>query len=215
VVSQRAESVSLDDFLFYNARLTRNRSGAAISVNPSPRAGNRLTRSGASLANDLTWRPLRLTFVNFISQPTTLMFAVAALASGGMLIWTTVAGRAGSRAVSTLQATQLMNSSNALVIDLRAAADYASGTITAARNLPAESLKERIGELARFKARPVILVCAQGQASARAISEFTAGGFTEVYNLAGGVAAWKEAGLPLVKGLQKDGANSSGKKEKV
>ncbi len=174
-----------------------------------------MTRSGASLTNEPTWRPLRLTFVNFISQPTTLMFAVAALASGGMLIWTTAAGRAGSRAVSTLQATQLMNSSNALVIDLRAAADYANGTITAARNLPAETLKERIGELARFKARPVILVCAQGQASARAVSEFTAGGFTEVYNLAGGVAAWRAAGLPLVKGLQKDGANSSGKKEKV
>ncbi|MGA2549325.1 MAG: rhodanese-like domain-containing protein [Burkholderiaceae bacterium] len=153
--------------------------------------------------------------MKFIVQPTTLMLAATALVSGGMLLWTSLSNRSGSKALSTLQTTQLINSKNAVVIDLRDAPEFASGTITGARNIPADALKERLGELVRFKTRPIILVCASGQRSARAVSEFTASGFTEVYNLSGGVGAWRDAGLPLVKGNQKEGATSSGKKEKV
>lgn len=143
------------------------------------------------------------------------MFAAAALVSAGMLAWSTLSGRSGSRALSPLQTTQLINSGNGLVFDLRDPAEFAAGTVTGAKSLPADSIKERLGEMARFKARPIILVCATGQRSGRAVADFTAGGFTEVYNLAGGVAAWRDAGLPLVKGGQKDSAAASGKKEKV
>ena len=167
------------------------------------------------MANALLWQPFWLTPVKFILQPTTLMFATAALASGALLIWSSLSGRSGSRGLSTLQTTQLINSKNAIVVDLRDPAEFAAGTVTGARNMPAETVPERLVDLARFKSRPLILICSAGQRSGRAVAEFTAGGFTEVYNLTGGVNAWREAGLPLVKGGQKDSVTPSGKKEKV
>ncbi len=48
-------------------------------------------------------------------------------------------------------------------------------------------------------ARPVVMVCRSGKRSARAALGAAAMGCTDVYNLAGGMIAWNEAGLPVTR----------------
>jgi error-prone DNA polymerase len=57
----------------------------------------------------------------------------------------------------------------------------------------------RLEELARFKARPVLVHCATGSRSHDAAELLKAGGFAEVFNLQGGIGAWQQAGMPVEK----------------
>ena len=126
------------------------------------------------------------------------LFAIA-LVSGGLLVWPLIKRGGGATALSPLLATQLINHRNAVVVDVRDEKAYALGSLAGARNLPFATLKERAAELVRFKARPVLVVCDAGQDSARATAIFKEQGFEEAHSLAGGIGAWKTAGLPLVQ----------------
>ena len=126
-----------------------------------------------------------------------IFLIVIAFLSGGMLIWPLVRSRAAGPTVTTLQATQLINSRNAQIVDVRSAEEFAKGTLPNARNLPTASIKERAGDLK--KDRPVIVVCASGTTAGPAAAQLRAQGFADVFVLAGGLAAWREAGLPVRK----------------
>jgi len=118
-----------------------------------------------------------------------------ALVSGGMLVWPLVRARAAGPALSTLQATQLINSKHAQVVDVRAAEDFGKGSLPNAKNIPLAKLQERAVELKRD--RPVIVVCNTGRTAGPAAARLRAAGLSDVYVLAGGLAAWREAGLPI------------------
>lgn len=122
------------------------------------------------------------------------LFAMA-LMSGGMLIWPMVRSHASGPALSTLQVTQLINSRNAIIVDIRPPEEFAKGSLPNARNLPADKVKDRAGELKKDK--PLIVVCANGQAAGKAAAQLRSSGFNEVFVLNGGLAAWREAGLPI------------------
>ncbi len=138
-----------------------------------------------------------------------LIFVALALASGGLLLWPLLKRGEGSATLSPLQATQLINHDNAVIVDIRDEKDFAAGSLAGARNLPEATLATRASELVRFKARPLLIICASGQRSTRAISIFTAQGFAEVHALAGGIAAWKQAALPLVQSTRGDARGAS------
>ncbi len=142
--------------------------------------------------------------MKFLLLPQTLAFAASAIVSGAMLLYSANGKRGGARSVTPAEVTQLINNSNAIVIDLRDSADFANGSVTSARHVPAAELASRAQDLARFKTRPVVLLCASGTTSAKSIATLSTAGFTEVYNLAGGITAWREAGLPLVKPATKE-----------
>ncbi len=128
-----------------------------------------------------------------------LLLIAVAFVSGAMLIWPLVRRGAGGPWVSTLQATHMINREDALVIDVRDAAEYAKGHILGARSAPLAELERRLAELAKFKARPVIVNCESGNRSTNAVGILRRNGFAKVYNLAGGLAAWQQAGLPVEK----------------
>lgn len=128
-----------------------------------------------------------------------LLLIALAVVSGAMLVWPLLRRGAGGPWVSTLEATHLINRQDAVVIDLRDAAEYAKGHILGARNVPLGDLERRLGELAKFKSRPVILSCESGGRSGNAIAVLRRNGFASVHNLSGGVAAWQQAGLPVEK----------------
>jgi rhodanese-related sulfurtransferase len=123
-----------------------------------------------------------------------LLIGVAFI-SGAMLVWPLVRGKASGPTLSTLQATQLINSRNPQVVDLRNAEDFAKGSLPNARNIPAAKMAERVGELKKDK--PVILVCATGTSAGRTAALLRSQGYSDVYVLGGGLAAWREAGLPV------------------
>lgn len=124
------------------------------------------------------------------------IFLIAiAFISGGMLAWPLIRSRASGPALTTLQATQLINSRNAIIVDVRTPEEFASGSLPGARNVPVDKFDQKLRELKKDK--PVIVVCASGSRAGRAAAQLRAGGFGEVYVLAGGVSAWREAGLPI------------------
>ena len=124
---------------------------------------------------------------------------LAAVVSGGMLLWPLVRRGAGGPWVSTLQATQMMNREDALVIDVRDADAYAKGHILGAKSIPLAELGRRAADLAKHKSKAVIVSCQNGDRSASAAATLRQNGFARVHPLNGGFAAWQQAGLPVEK----------------
>jgi len=122
-----------------------------------------------------------------------------AFVSGGMLVWPAVAGGRGGNRLSTLQATQLINQRDAVVLDIRDQADFARGHIANAKNMPSKVLDERKAEIDKLKDTPVIVSCDTGMRAGASAEKLKALGIKEVFILQGGLNAWREAGLPVTK----------------
>jgi rhodanese-related sulfurtransferase len=133
--------------------------------------------------------------VQFITE--NIFLILVAFVSGAMLVWPAIRARTQGPALTTLQATQLINRKHAQVIDTREPAEFAQGSLPQAKNIPLANIAQRMAELK--KDRPVILVCSAGKTAGRAAAQLRASGFTEVYVLGGGITAWRAAGLPLAR----------------
>jgi rhodanese-related sulfurtransferase len=128
------------------------------------------------------------------------MLILVLVISGGMLLWPLVGRRFSSvQELGALGATQLINRQNAVVLDLRDSKEYTQGHVPNALNIPLSELGARGGELNKLSGRPLIAYCDRGNRSRSASSALSKLGFAEVYTLKGGVRAWAEAGLPLIK----------------
>lgn len=103
-------------------------------------------------------------------------------------------------ALTPAQLTALVNREDAVVVDLSPAGDFEKGHIAGSRNLQASALTPGHKLLAAAKERPVVVVCRSGQASADGAARLKKAGVAHVHWLDGGIAAWQQAGLPLVKG---------------
>ena len=123
------------------------------------------------------------------------------VASGVMVLWPEISRLvgAGGQELGTLEATRLMNQAGTLVLDVREDKEFAEGHLPKARHIPLKELAARVGELAKFKSRPVIVTCKSGMRGGAACRLLKAQGFTSVYQLKGGIAAWQQASLPVEK----------------
>lgn len=108
-------------------------------------------------------------------------------------------GRKGGKALTSQQATTLINRENALLVDVRPKKDYAAGHIVDSINIPVDSFATRMVELEKHKEKPIILACANGQHAGSAAKQLKAAGFKQVNRLAHGVGGWRADNLPLVK----------------
>nr|WP_272494239.1 rhodanese-like domain-containing protein [Stenotrophomonas mori] len=106
----------------------------------------------------------------------------------------------GYKALKPAELTRLINSGDAVVIDLSASSDFEKGHITGSRNVQAAQLVPGHRLLASARQSPVVLVCRTGNASATAAKALKKAGFEQVFILDGGLPAWQGADLPLVKG---------------
>ena len=106
----------------------------------------------------------------------------------------------GYRALRPAELTGLINRDNALVIDLSASADFEKGHIAGSKSVQPSQFDPENKLLAGAKALPVVVTCRTGQASAGAAKRLKKAGFEQVYWLDGGIQAWQQAELPLVKG---------------
>ncbi len=76
----------------------------------------------------------------------------------------------------------------AKLVDVRSPSEYASGHVDGAINIPLDTLASRLGELGA-KDQPLVLYCASGMRSGRAVGILEGKGFTAVHNL-GGMSRW-------------------------
>ena len=138
--------------------------------------------------------------VDLLKFLTDNVFLVAiAFVSGAMLLWPLLRRGPGGASVSTLEATQLINRQDALVVDIRSADDFRKAHILNARNVPLPELDARLGDLEKFKAKPIIIACESGNRSGSAAAVLRKRGFEKVFSLVGGIGAWQQAGLPVEK----------------
>jgi rhodanese-related sulfurtransferase len=121
-----------------------------------------------------------------------------AVGSGLMLLWPML--RRSAKSVSPSEAVLLINRNQAIVLDVRDDAEFAAGHLQDARHIPVGKLDERLAELQKFRDKPVIVHCQSGVRSSKAAATLRKHEFTQVYELDGGVNAWTQAKLPLVKG---------------
>jgi rhodanese-related sulfurtransferase len=123
-----------------------------------------------------------------------------AVASGIGLVWPSIAKRlSGIPQVGVAEAVTLINRRDAIVLDVREQSEHDKGRIANARLIPAGQLKTRVGELEKFKDRPILVHCATGNRSQGAAATLKGAGFKEVFNLQGGMGAWEQAGMPVEK----------------
>lgn len=81
------------------------------------------------------------------------------------------------------------------VIDVRSAAEYATEHVPGAVNIPFDEVASRISEV--DAEHGVALYCMVGPRARKGEAALLAAGHASVLHLEGGLAAWKEAGLPV------------------
>lgn len=122
-----------------------------------------------------------------------------ALTSGGMLLWPVITKGAQGGGLSASEAVMLMNREKAVVVDVCEPGEFAAGHIAGAKNIPLADLESKLPTTVKNKTVPVILVCASGVRSRRALAVATRLGYDKAQSLGGGMAAWREASLPVEK----------------
>ena len=137
--------------------------------------------------------------MKFFQDTQNLLLIAVAVVSGAMLLWPYIRRGTGGPRVNTLEATLMMNKEGAGLVDLRDDADFAKGHVLNAVNIPMAQLESRLGELSKFKDKPLIVYCDAGNRSGAALDILKKNGFDKAFNLGGGMAAWQQAGLPLEK----------------
>ncbi|MFZ5757357.1 MAG: rhodanese-like domain-containing protein [Pseudomonadota bacterium] len=107
--------------------------------------------------------------------------------------------RRGGRSLSPALLGAVVNRDNGVLLDVRADSDFRAGHIGGSIQVPATQLATRLTELEKYKGRPIIVVCAQGPVSGDVAKQLIKAGHAPVYRLAGGIAAWRNENLPVVK----------------
>lgn len=105
----------------------------------------------------------------------------------------------GIKLLSPNEAVLLVNRENGVLVDVCEPNEYREGHIPRAVNLPLSQLKEHLGELEKYKQRPIVLSCRSGNRSIKAAIMLKRQGFAKVYSLAGGLLAWQRENLPVEK----------------
>lgn len=123
------------------------------------------------------------------------MLLCVALASGGMLLWPLL--KSGGGKLDPASAVQLINRQRAVVVDVSEPEEFAAGHIGGAKNVPFGEIEKKLTEAVKNKSLPLILVCATGARSNRALAAAKKLGYEQAQALAGGLKAWKEANLPV------------------
>lgn len=111
----------------------------------------------------------------------------------------------GSRAIPALPAISVRNlkvkldaNEPIMLIDVRQPEEFTNGHVAGARSLPLPELTTRLDELAKDAA--IYCICLWDGRSQRACELLQHAGFTAVFDVTGGMAAWQQAGLPIMRG---------------
>jgi rhodanese-related sulfurtransferase len=117
-----------------------------------------------------------------------------------LFIYSEITGKnSGSSDVSPIDATQLINHQNAILLDIRDAKERSEGSIVNSTHIPLAELEKQMAKLEKHKDKAIIAYCRSGQRSATACKQLRKHGYNSVYNLKGGIMAWQRDNLPLIK----------------
>lgn len=114
-------------------------------------------------------------------------------------MWPMIQG-AATTGLGPAAAVQLINREKGVVVDVCDPAEFAAGHVGGSKNVPLADLESKLGAAVKNKTLPLILVCQTGARSGRAVAIAKKLGYERAQNLAGGLAGWRAANLPVEKG---------------
>lgn len=129
------------------------------------------------------------------------IWILAAASSGGLLLLQQIR-EGGSGGLTPTLAVQMMNKEKAQVIDVCEPTEFAAGHVPGAKNVPLGQIGEAKG-LPSNKQIPLIVVCATGMRSGKAVSQLKKLGYENVQALQGGLKGWRDAQLPVERSQSK------------
>jgi len=135
--------------------------------------------------------------LTFLSNHATLSGSIAILVVL-LLIVEFMRAKRNNFSVSPTQLTQLINHQNAAVIDIRSNELYRKAHIIGAHSLQSKELIDNSKKLEKFKNKPLVIICGTGMESQKITTQLLKRGYN-AYALAGGMRAWSDAAMPVVK----------------
>ena len=106
---------------------------------------------------------------------------------------------ANYREMTAVQAAAFIERENPLVLDVRTPAEFKAGHLPNAVLIPVQELQRRIGELAPYRNKDVLVYCATGNRSTVAAKILIDQGFTRIVNMRHGIADWYQRKYPVVR----------------
>lgn len=105
----------------------------------------------------------------------------------------------GIEEITVEEALRLIEDEDAVLLDVRTPQEYYDEHVEGVKWIPLDQLSQRASELDKEK---VILACfcRSGARSYRACEVLRGLGFEKLYNVRGGILAWKQAGFKTVSG---------------
>ena len=97
--------------------------------------------------------------------------------------------------ITAAELEAMLQQGNVRLLDVRTDAEIAQGKIPQGEPLPLHLIPMRLGEMDKNAA--TAFYCRSGGRSAQAAAFAASNGFTDAYNLQGGIIAWANAGLPI------------------
>jgi len=117
-----------------------------------------------------------------------LIVSILVLATVGIVLFTSDQGGITKIDVETLQ--NRLENKEIILLDVREVDEYEGGHIEGSVNAPLSSLNET--ELPYPKDEPIYVICRSGNRSAQAAQLLKQRGYTEIYDVSGGMVAWDQ-----------------------
>src|SRR5579862_3254991 len=136
--------------------------------------------------------------INFLSHHLLLTnIAILLLLLVFIIEW--MRGRRQIFSITPAQTTQMINRDQAVVIDLRGQEAYQQGHIIDALCFSPADLQQSLQKIEKFRAKPLIFIANTGLEAQKIAAKALKQGYN-AYALSGGIRAWIEAQMPLIKG---------------
>lgn len=101
----------------------------------------------------------------------------------------------GFRNITVVELQAMLKKGNVRLVDVRTDAEAAQGKISQGELMPLHLVPLHLGSM--DKSATLVFYCRSGGRSAQAAAFVAANGFSDVYNLQGGIIAWANSGLPI------------------
>ena len=135
-------------------------------------------------------------YIEFAQAHPLLLIGFAAVL--GLIIWSEFSRLTRKyQQINANQAVQVLNRDNVTVIDVRGSSEISNGVIKGAKTIPLTDISKHLAELEKNKDNPFLVYCGSGNRSGHVCNVLTKNGFSDVYNLTGGIMAWTSENLPL------------------
>ena len=120
--------------------------------------------------------------------------------------------------LDTLEAVQLLNREDPVVLDVSNSTDYAKGHIRGALHMPPSRIEAGNQQLLKHREQPLLVYCRNNQVAPQMASRLVKLGFTNVNVLAGGLTQWMSDQQPVSRqsgaGKSESGKNKKSKRKK-